>query len=182
MYSRATFSMFEKMCSRFVMTQRIYLDKKEIAARFKEAASMFLKKQKMHLIYPFSWIKEPKVFNGMQYEAMVLHLKFKTRFWLSAKNCGEVKYVYQKGGRGFIEWIDVHAQWRKKGLGYVLMQAALAEMDKAQVKTVESFVSSNNRAAEALHEKFGFVFKDGNVDGLHVEQRVLPVQDSSSKF
>ena len=180
MYSVTTFSMFQNIRSKFVNSSRVYLDKTAAGAQFNEAACMFLKKKKMHLQYPFSWVDEPAVFKGLEHEAKILQLKLKTGIF-SAKTCGEASYLYQKGDRGFIERIDVHSEWQKKGIASLLVQTVLAEMDEAQVKTVEGFVCTNNHAIMALAKKFGFSFKNGYSNGLHVEQRKLPVQDFSSK-
>ena len=187
MYSVPIFSMFQNIRSKFIVKQRELLclctiKKGALCKASHFCARMFVEKQEKKTQLPFEWVKNQDVFQGQEYSTIVLDIFLKNRFFLGSKHIGGMRYTYQEGGRGFIESIILwNKEWRHKGFGSALMQRALGEMDEAKVKTVEGSVGAWNHAVIALNKKFGFAFKEGDINAGQIQQRVLSVQDSLSK-
>lgn len=70
---------------------------------------------------------------------------------------GSISYSFSKGNAGYIKNIVLDDAWHNKGLGFLLMQHALHEMENQQVTHVTLAVGDWNKQAIALYEKCNFV-------------------------
>jgi len=105
-------------------------------------------------------------------------------FWktglCTSDQVGRIKYSYTPGRSGYISNVLLQEEWRGKGLGKVLMQHALREMDKVEIERVTLDVAPWNKPAIALYRKYGFIFGNRFLDCSITMLRTLPrkVKDS----
>lgn len=70
---------------------------------------------------------------------------------------GQVRLEIEKGVATI--GISVSENYRRKGVGSVLIASAFAEAKKRKVKKIEAFIKPSNQGSINLFEKNGFVFK-----------------------
>jgi L-amino acid N-acyltransferase YncA len=58
--------------------------------------------------------------------------------------------------KAWIEKVYVSRQYRKKGIGSLIIKELLSWLKKKKVKSISSGIFVNNKASIKLHEKFGF--------------------------
>lgn len=165
-------SLFLLLCSTIQPMYKQYYGKKRIPFAACHKYPMFLNKTEEIWIAPFSWGKNPDIFEGKKYQSNLLTLFVKNRFFLKSEIDG-IRYTYQSGNCGFVESIRLNENWRGQGLGYLLLCHALAEMDEFGVKTVQGSVGAQNHAVIALNKKCGFVFHSGDIHAGHIMQKRL---------
>lgn len=76
-----------------------------------------------------------------------------------AEKAGQIAGVIlsgHDGRRGFIHHTAVHPDYRKMGLGKMLVEAALAALKKEGISKVALVVFSHNENGNAFWEKMGF--------------------------
>lgn len=66
--------------------------------------------------------------------------------------------IVEKGnGQPLLDMLFVIPEWQRKGLGTALVSAAINELYRAGMKTLESRYLLGNEASQDWHHKFGFV-------------------------
>jgi len=74
-----------------------------------------------------------------------------------SQKIGEINYTYNKNG-GYIQNIGIrNPEYRNKGLGNILLQEALKDIDSNNVQTVKLVVANYNKEALHLYNKNNFV-------------------------
>jgi RimJ/RimL family protein N-acetyltransferase len=96
---------------------------------------------------------------GQDYYVVILSLFVQNQFFFGAKNIGNIKFTYKPENCGWIDSIDIDRKWQNKGLGSLLMSAALMQMQRDRVSKVESYILHSNKKSIAFHKKFGFETK-----------------------
>lgn len=65
----------------------------------------------------------------------------------------------------YLQELYVAPERRGQGLGRALLEAAMSEAREAGAKTIDLNTSTDDRAAIALYESFGFTNREGRPDG-----------------
>jgi ribosomal-protein-alanine N-acetyltransferase len=63
-------------------------------------------------------------------------------------------------GTGLVVTLDIHPQWRRRGLGRLLLRSGEAKLREWGVPRVMLTVGSRNTVAQRLYEKEGYVFME----------------------
>lgn len=105
---------------------------------------------------------------------------FLKQSFLKNNKIGGISYSYADGNSGYIGNIFLDADYRGKGLGYLLLQHALSEMDQKNVQQVSLAVGDWNHCAIGLYKKCNFlVHKRVNLGGGNIMLRTHPCQNAS---
>jgi len=68
--------------------------------------------------------------------------------------------VARDKGTGLVVTLDIHPQWRRRGLGRLLLRAGETKLREWGVPRVMLTVGSRNTIAQRLYEKEGYVFME----------------------